>query len=282
MHHRGMQFVITAGIVAVLCGSGLTSCSDSVGPPETGTLQMVLVDAPAQIEAVDSLKVVFKDVRVHRSSDSGTATGGWITVLPETLPVEARTFNLLELVNGVFATLGEVELEVGRYTQIRIALESATLFVDGVPQNLTIPSGFQSGIKLVGGFTIEPDLVTTVAADFDVARSLHEDPPGSGDYILRPTIRLMQTSLSGTISGIVTPTGIGAVLFALRPATGDTITTTLANPINGAYVLPALPAGSYDVRAEAPGYVTSTRSGVAVAAGADTPNIDFGLAPGGN
>ena len=196
--------------------------------------------------------------------------------------MEARTFDLLQLVNGVFTTLGEVELETGRYTQIRIMLESATLFVDGIPQNLSIPSGAQTGIKLVGGFTVEANVITELAVDFDVARSLHEDPPGSGNYILRPTIRLAQTALSGTISGTVIPTGIGAVLFAIYPATGDTVATTLADPATGAYVLPALLAGTSDISAEAVGYLASTRSGITVTAGADTPDVNFELVPSGD
>lgn len=282
MHKRVMQFVITLGIGAVLTTCGLMSCSDSVKPAETGTLRMVLTDAPTQLQAVDSLKVVFEKVLVHRSSGGDSSNDGWFVVLSDTLPVEERTFDLLQLVNGVFATLGAVELETGRYTQIRIMLESATLYVDGAPQNLTIPSGYQSGIKLVKGFTIEADVITEIIADFDVARSLHENPPGSGNFILRPTIRLVQRTLSGTISGTVIPTGIGAVLFAIYPATGDTVATTLVNSTTGAYVLPALLAGTYDVRAEAVGYSDSTRTGVTVIAGGDTPDVDFELVPSGN
>ena len=54
------------------------------------------------------------------------------------------------------------------------------------------------------------------------------------------------------------------------------------DPATGAYVLPALLAGTYDVRAAAAGYQDSTRAGITVTAGADTPNIDFELVPSGN
>ncbi|MBP2681174.1 MAG: hypothetical protein H6Q78_1037 [Candidatus Krumholzibacteriota bacterium] len=277
-----MQCVIASGLAALVAIGGLSSCSDSVDQTETGTLRAILVDTPTPLADVDSLTVVFEKVLVHRSSGAEPSDAGWFVILPDTLPVEARTFDLLELVNGVFAALGEVELETGRYTQIRIMLESATLYVNGAPQNLSIPSGAQTGIKLVGGFTIRPDEITEIAVDFDVARSLHEDPPSSGNYILRPTIRLVQTTLSGTISGTVIPTGIGAVLYALNPANGDTAATTLADPVSGAYVLQAVLAGTYDVRAEAVGYQDSTRTGITVTAGADTPDVDFELAPSGN
>jgi hypothetical protein len=264
------------GLVLIL--GGLVGCSDSSSPgTSTGTLRMHLVDAPAFLESIDALEVVFTEVRVHRSESAEEGDGGWITVLPDSLPVEDRTFDLLELVDGVFATLGEVELETGTYTQVRIMLESATLVIDGLPQDLFIPSGFQSGIKLVGSFTINADEITDLTVDFDVAQSLHEAPPGSGNFILRPTIRLVQTILSGTISGTVEPVGIGAVVYALAPATGDTMASSLADPLTGGYMLQALLAGTYDVRADAAGYVAAVQAGIAVVAGQDTSGVDFTL-----
>jgi hypothetical protein len=285
MRHRIMLRLVAAGLGAfsIMIMYGLMSCSDSTNPgTETGTLRLILVDAPSRLQAVDKLEVVFDKVLVHRSSSGEASDSGWITILPDTLPVEERTFDLLQLVNGVFVTLGEVELDAGHYTQIRIMLESATLVVDGTPQNLVIPSGYQTGIKLVGDFTVKPDVITEITVDFDVAQSLHENPPGSGNYILRPTIRLVQTVLSGTISGVVTPMGIGAVIYALDPVAGDTVTTTIADPVTGGYVLRALLAGIYDVRAEAAGYADSTRTGISVTAGANTPDVNFELVPSGD
>jgi hypothetical protein len=243
---------------------------------------MILVDAPADLEGVESLEIVFDRVMVHRGiCQDEDSTDGWITVLCDTLPVEQRTFDLMELVNGDFGILCEDDLEAGAYTQIRIIIESATLVVDGEPQTLFIPSGEQSGIKLVGGFKVDPGVITELTLDFDVAKSLHEAPPGSGRYILRPTIRLVQTTLSGTISGTVLPAGIGAVIYALDPSTVDTLASTLADPITGEYVLQALLAGIYDVRASAVGYADSTRTGIAVTAGVNTPDMDFELVPSG-
>lgn len=284
MYRRIARGIITAGLGVFLAMGGLTSCSDSTGPTgsqETGTLRVLLVDAPIQFQNVESLEVVFEKVLVHRSSEADTSKDGWFVVLDDTLSEEERTFDLLQLVNGVFATLGEVELEAGVYTQIRIMLEQATLIVDGAPQDLFIPSGAQTGIKLVGGFKVDPNVVTEITVDFDVARSLHEAPPGSGNFILRPTMRLVQTALSGTISGTVIPTGIGAVIYALNPASGDTVATTLAEPATGEYVLQALLAGTYDVRADAEGYEAGTRTGITVTAGDDTPDVDFELIPSG-
>lgn len=278
-----LRYVMTAGLGVLMTMVALVSCSDTTEPVAdegTGTLRMLLVDAPADMAAVESLEIVFEEVLVHKGSEEEEEEGGgWVTVLHDTLPVGQRTFELLDLVNGVFATLGEVELEAGVYTQVRIIIESATLIVDGEVQDLRIPSGSQSGIKLTGTFTIDPNVITELVVDFDVAQSLHETPPGSGKYILRPTIRIVQNTLSGTISGIVTPIDIGAVIIALDPATADTVTTTLVDTLSGEYVLQALLAGTYDVLAVANGYADSTRVGISVTAGEDTPNVDFELVP---
>lgn len=283
MNKRILRNTIAMGLAAFLIIGWMMSCSDSTGPSdssEMGTLRMILVDAPAELDNVDSLKVVFEKVLVHRGFEGEEEEEeGWITVLSDTLPLQEREFDLLRLVDGVFVTLGEVDLKPGVYTQIRIMLQSATLYVDGEVQDLFIPSGDQTGIKLVDSFTVDPDVITELTVDFDVARSLHEAPPGSGNYILRPTIRLVQTVLSGTISGTVTPTGIGAVVYALDPATVDTVTTTMADSLTGHYVLQALLAGAYDVRAEAAGYQDSTRTSVTVNAGENTSGVDFELMP---
>ncbi len=282
MNSRMMRSIITTGAMLLLVMGGLISCSDSTSTDtEPGTLRLVLVDAPADMEGVESLEIVFDKILIHRASGEEDPVDGWITIMYDTLPVERRTFDLMDLVNGHFGILCEKELEAGTYTQIRIMLESATLIVDGEPQNLTIPSGDQTGIKLVGGFKIDPNVITEFTLDFDVAKSLHEAPPGSGDYILRPTIRLVQTTLSGTISGTVLPIGIGAVIYAMNPSTADTVAATLVDPVTGDYVLQALLAGIYDVRASAVGYVDSTRTGIAVTAGVNTQDVDFGLIPSG-
>jgi hypothetical protein len=108
---------------------------------------------------------------------------------------------------------------------------------------------------------------------------LHEAPPGSGNFILRPTIRLVQTLLSGTIAGKVEPFGIGAVVYALAPATGDTVSSCLTDPVTGGYVLQALLAGTYDVRADATGYEAAVVTGIEVVAGQNVADVDFVLVP---
>jgi hypothetical protein len=241
-----------------------------------------MVDAPAPYDDLEALEVIFKEVKVHAASeaedDTTDGNSSWITVMSDTLPVADRTFDLLELVGGVRALIGDLELEAGHYTQLRIVIDSATATIAGQNHPVTVPSGAQSGLKLTGGWDVDPDAITSLTLDFDVNKSLIETPPGSGNFKLKPTIRMVQTVLSGTISGTVTPTGIGAVVSAYD-AVVDTLVTSAFVDTAGAYVLHALLAGTYDVEASAAGYDAVRTENVDVQAGENTGDVDFVLTP---
>ena len=267
--------------VLILALAGLSSCSDNStrpGPPQldgsTGYLQIYLVDAPAVYEDLEALHIVFREVKVHADDEDGD----WITVMSDTLPEAERTFDLLELVGGVSALMGEAELEADHYTQLRIVIEAATVTIAGETSPVKVPSGAQSGLKLIGGWDVVPGVITSLTLDFDASQSLHEAPPGSGNFMLKPTIRLVQTVLSGTISGTVTPMGIGAVVSAYD-SVADTLVTSANADTAGVYMLQALLAGTYDVEATAAGYDSVRIEDVEVQAGQNTGDVDFTLTP---
>jgi hypothetical protein len=259
--------------------SGLAACGDD-DAAGTGTLRISMIDAPGNIEGLEAITLVLSGVRIHASENAeGGQSGGWMDVMPDSLSEAERTFDLLELVNGVEAVLGEVVLEAGQYTQIRLMIESATITISGETSPLFIPSGMQSGLKLIHPFTIRTNEVTALTLDFDAARSVYEAPPASGNYRLKPTVRVVQNGLSGSITGTVTPLAIDAMVAAIHPASGDTVTTTFVSLANGGYELGALLPGNYHVAASAPGYVAAVDSNVAVQAATVTPDVDFVLEP---
>lgn len=262
-----------------LVASGIAGCSDDPSTPQTGTLRLSLIDAPTPLEGLQAVTLVVDAVRIHRSSGAAGDDGGWMDIMPDTLTVEERTFDLLELVNGVEAVLGEITLPVGTYTQIRLVLSSASLTIDDTEYDLEVPSGDTSGLKLIHPFTVHADELTALTLDFDAARSIIATPPGSTNYKLKPTIRVVQTVLSGFISGTVLPVGIDGLVLAISAATEDTVTTAHPDGVTGAYVLPALLPGLYHVIAGAPMYASAVDSNVAVTAGVETSGIDFVLQP---
>ena len=276
---HGKRIFGVLGVLAVAMTLSIPACSTE--PSGTGTLQLRLVDKPAPIEGIESIDIVFSFISVHASADADSGNVGWIIVMDDQTSVEERTFNLLEYVNGTSAILGEAELEEGHYTQLRIGIQSASITINGTTSDLTIPSGSQSGLKLTGGFNIDPNVVTELTLDFDAGESVKENPPGSGRYKLQPTIRMIETILSGTISGTVTPDSLRTLVTAYEAGTTTVVTSTYTDTLTGEYVLQALLEGTYDLEAAAEGFNPATEASVAVTAGQDNPDHDFTLTESG-
>jgi hypothetical protein len=110
---------------------------------------------------------------------------GWLTIVNE-----SQTFDLIALQN-VSALLGEQNLTAGKYTQIRLTVESANITINRSgqreEQTLKIPS---SKIKLIHPFTITKNETTVLTLDFLVDKSIHET--GNGQFMLKPTIKIIQ------------------------------------------------------------------------------------------
>ena len=256
----------------VLSGCGGAGEEESGG---TGSVQVNLVDAPATVEGIEALTVTFAGVSIHGSGRGA----GWIDLLDGGSPPEARTFDLLQLVNGVQATLGFGDLSEGKYTQLRIVVQEATITVNGTTEALTIPSGEETGIKLVGPFTVTSGQTTELTVDFDAGQSVEDT---GGGFVLHPTYRILKTAEAGSISGTVLPMGVGAMVTAYQAGSdradpANIVTTTFVDEATGGYRLQALPEGGYDLEASAPGYVSQTELNVFVTAGADNGGHDFTL-----
>jgi hypothetical protein len=110
---------------------------------------------------------------------------GWLTIVNE-----SQSFDLIALQN-VSALLGEQNLTAGKYTQIRLTVESANITINRSgqreEQTLKIPS---SKIKLIHPFTITKNETTVLTLDFLVDQSIHET--GNGQFMLKPTIKIIQ------------------------------------------------------------------------------------------
>jgi hypothetical protein len=130
----------------------------------------------------------------------------WQSVdMPKTPPM---TVNLLDLVNGVREDLGIAVLGVGTYTQMRLTIgnkpdDSLNIFSQHHPHanyvidqsdtpnvyELKVPSGSQTGFKVVAGFEINAKDTTELILDFDANRSVIE-AGNSGQWLLKPTVKI--------------------------------------------------------------------------------------------
>ena len=213
----GVALFLLVAMVLVSCSGGgsgtVGSSGDSdIGGAYLGTLSLGLTDGPPPRNSYDAIYVTIKEIRV------GHMENGWVTLNGPDLHLP-QTFNLLELVNGVIADLGAVELEAGYYNQMRLILgkepadalnilgeqhEYANYLIlkgDDEQIPLKVPSGYQTGIKLVKGFNIEHQGSTELVLDFDANKSIVKAGK-SGKWLLKPTIKVIE-SISYSVEGFV-------------------------------------------------------------------------------
>jgi len=136
-------------------------------------LEIRLKDGP--IDEVDAVVVTIEGIELHR-------TGGPFFEVME----GPETFDLLELKDET-VTLADLDIEPGRYTQIRLLVSSGEVTVDGETHPLEIPSGV---VKIIRPFTIPEGALAVMIIDFDAAESLHIVETGNARYILRPVIKI--------------------------------------------------------------------------------------------
>jgi hypothetical protein len=186
------------------------------------------------------VNVTFSEVSVHLGIDGETSDtdseSNWIVISDE-----AQTFDLLTLSNGATSLLGEKNLDEGHYTQLRLMLTDAEVVVDGTVHKLKVPS---NALKFVSGFDVKAGTATELIVDFDAERSIHQTG-GRDNYILKPTIRIVKKSETGSIEGTVTNYTNLPIAYAI--AGTDTITATPVNKDTGYFTLAFLPVGSYTV-----------------------------------
>ena len=170
-------FVLVAVVIL-----GMTSMFSGCLQKGTGVLTIKLTDAPSDLNISEAL-ITMSMLEVHYAgvNDTNESFGEWITIANE-----SQTFDLIQL-QDVTTLFGEANISAGWYTQIRLHVDQALVTIDDIQYNLEIPS---KEIKLIKPFQILDNETLVLILDFDIQKSIHEN--GSGDYILRPTIKVTQ------------------------------------------------------------------------------------------
>jgi hypothetical protein len=173
-----------------------------------------------------AIYVTLEDVQVH-AKNNGNGNNSWFSLRTPNLP---KTFNLYELVYGVREQIGLADLESGDYTQMRLMIDTMpddginilsephpyanyVIDSDGNYQELKIPSGVQSGYKIVHGFTISANQTTELILDFLADKSVIVG--GNGNWHIQPTVKVSNTFEQSIIRGWVTSNGTDGIQGAL-------------------------------------------------------------------
>jgi len=288
-----LLFLLSAFFGLLSCGGGGGGGSTSGG---TGTLLLALTDSTSL--DYKAVYVTIDRVDVHLGGNENSPNN-W-----ETIADSPKTYNLLELVNGVWEHLGIGQLPAGHYTQMRLIIgnqQDEGLNILDLPHlhpnyvilkdtdeihPLKVPSGAKTGIKLVRGFTVEENETTELLLDFDAANSVVK-AGASGLWILKPTIKVVDTKDCTVIAGTVREgeTGVPGVSVSAQTIDPDpsvdrkhqvvTVTSTVTDE-NGQYKL-FLEEGEYNIVAYGSGYNPQVKCFVAISSGEVLEDQDFTL-----
>jgi hypothetical protein len=187
---------------------GLTACGGGGGgsasmPSSTAAMMRLSVaDAPP---ADGAPHVVVQFTGVELTGNSGNP----VTITFST----PKTIDLVTQSGTASAELFDQPIPPGSYGQVRLmvnadgnANDSYIVLADGSMHGLIIPSGAQTGLKLVSGFTVPSSGVVDYTVDFNLRQAI-TCPPGQGPAcILKPALRLVDNTTVGNIQGQITST----------------------------------------------------------------------------
>lgn len=176
---------------------GLTACGSD--DPSGGTLSLSLTDAP--IDGASAVVVQFTGVELQGPSGR------------QSIDFDApKTIDLLALQGSKSEILmTETDLEAGNYQWIRLkvnavrdTIDSYIEFDNGMDQfSMYVPSGAQTGLQLNRPFVIAAGSRTDFTIDFDLRKSVHLPGNANADYVLRPSLRIVDNLEVGTVTGTV-------------------------------------------------------------------------------
>jgi hypothetical protein len=181
------------------------ACQDATGPEGIGQLQVLITDAPA--DYIKTAEVWISRVYLQGGAEEETTEekegGGRVDLFND--PDNPRYYDLLTLQDGVTANLTPpADLEAGTYSQLRLVVDHALVtladgyeFRDGgTERDLFVPSGMQSGIKVLldGPIQIADQELTIVTVDFDVNENFviqgnPDTPAGIHGILFTPVLR---------------------------------------------------------------------------------------------
>jgi len=225
--------------ISAFCLATLSACmQDESG---SGAFTLDLTDAP--VDSAQNVFVQFTGVEL-KGKDIHTFTFD-----------SPKQIDLLNLQGSNSVALLENEtLPAGKYNWVRLmvdtdqSLDTYIVMNDGTEHELSIPSGSETGLKLVRGFNISENGNSNFTIDFDVRKSIVDSNNG---YHLKPALRIVDNLEIGHIKGNVdaslfasscTEPAIYAFSGSVAPAdisgiSTDPVTTALVNfnEANGSY-----------------------------------------------
>jgi hypothetical protein len=275
----------TLAALACVVALTVTGCGGGGSGPGTGSMNLSITDAP--VDGAAAVVVVFTGIDLH-SSDGKTVSLDFGTTNGQ---ANTKTIDLIKLQNGVTGALTQgAAVPAGNYDWMRLKVladknsqgESYITLLNGTQYPLWIPSGAETGLKLVRPFTVAQGSTTRLLIDFNLRKSVTAPPGQDPNYLLKPALRVVDELQVGKVTANIdlaaltaAQLGAGAAissckaglyLFAGATATpddmdGDTTDDGGSDPIvyqpiaydgtntNVAMTIPFVEAGAYTLAA---------------------------------
>lgn len=275
-------------LVLMLAAAALLLAGCNGSSDGAGTLSLSVSDTP--VDGATHVMVAFTGVEVQPAGDmSNQGMGSSSSSDKGRLEfnfADPKVIDLLDQQGGRSAKLLDgVTLPAGSYAWIRLKVDesqSSITLTDGSVHPLRIPSGAQTGLKLVSGFNVAAGSVTDFTVDFDLRKSV---VLASGTYMLKPALRVTDTLAVGSIAGSADNTltigGLAITDPTCKPAayiyTGSGVSPVDVNgsaqvqPLTTATLALNNTTGKYDYKA---GFLaTGTYTVALTCAGLDDPTL---------
>jgi len=191
----------TRAALPLLSALTLAACGGS----GAGAGQMSLSVGDAPVDGAQAVVVEFTGVELMQENGS---------------PVDInfstpKSIDLLNQSGTASAQLFNQPIPAGSYSSIRLIVvadgdpsHSYITTSDGLQHGLQVPSGAQTGLKLVTGFDVSSSGVVDYTIDFDLRKSVTCPSGTSPVCLLRPADRLVDNTTVGNIQGTVALTSI--------------------------------------------------------------------------
>ncbi len=207
-------------LLAALAIGQLPGCGGGGGgsAAPTGTLQVGITDSPAFPDYSSIHVRVVKVAVVPAGKENANDNDPGLPVIADFSASGGQDVNILKL-HFLQQLLGQAVIPAGTYNQVRLILATnpATApfnnyFIAAGSSNqvpLDTPSAQQTGLKIVGRFTVTAGVLNTVLLEFNPEAAIVKAGQAGNKYIIKPTgIRIQQVmtglnTTTGSISGMI-------------------------------------------------------------------------------
>jgi len=165
----------------------------------TGTLYIGVKDAKYRLPGgndIIGLNINITKIEVHMATENESDESGWVTVYEGSKNVDLIKYN------DTIALIAQKDLDPGKYTQIRLYIDEASIKITNIFQQFynktytVIIKDQDKPFKIIHPFSIQSGETLTLTFDFDILNSVSKDSEG---YKLKPVLAKVGPASDGIL-----------------------------------------------------------------------------------